>query len=145
MIFETRTTVAAAPADVWPALADVVAWPDYIATMSTVQPLGEGPLGLGSEVRVKQPKMPALVWRVTEWTPQVAFVWETAALGVTTIARHDLSPHGDGGTEVRLSISQTGFLAPAIGLLTGARTRRYIEIEAAALKTRCEDPQRPDA
>ncbi|MGW0664927.1 SRPBCC family protein [Streptodolium elevatio] len=140
MRFETRIDVAATPEEVWAQLADVAAWPEFIPTMSTVTLLEDGPIGVGSTARIKQPGMPAFVWRVTEWTPGTSFTWQTVSPGVTTVATHSIHPEdGDGdGTSVVLGVVQTGWLAPLIALTTGSRTRRYVTTEAASLKERCE-------
>jgi hypothetical protein len=39
---------------------------------------------------------------------------------------------------VTLSLDQQGFLAPVVSRLTGARIRRYVQMEADGLKRRSE-------
>jgi hypothetical protein len=42
------------------------------------------------------------------------------------------------GRQIRLTVDQRGVLAPLVHLLTGRRTRRYMEQEAEGLKRRSE-------
>ncbi|WP_268815931.1 SRPBCC family protein [Amycolatopsis alkalitolerans] len=37
-----------------------------------------------------------------------------------------------------LTLEMAGLLAPVLSLLTGARSRRYVEMEGAGLKRHCE-------
>jgi hypothetical protein len=49
-------------------LRDAAGWPDWSETVDDLRLLDEGPFGLGSRARVKQPKMSVLTWKVTEST-----------------------------------------------------------------------------
>jgi hypothetical protein len=53
---------------------------------------------------------------------------------MTTIAGHDLRERVDGTVTVTVSVEQTGLLSPAVGLLFGWRTRRYLDVDANGLK-----------
>lgn len=138
MRFETRIDIDAAPDIVWSAVRDITRWPQFIASMDTVTPLDDEPLDVGSQVRIKQPRMPAMVWLVTAWDEGKSFTWQTRSAGVLTTGLHTVAPRDDGGTTLTLGIEQTGALAPLIGLLSGARTRRYVGIEGASLKADSE-------
>lgn len=135
---QTRIEIAAPPADVWPALVDVAAWPQWTASMDAVEPLDAGPLRLGSRARVRQPRMPALVWEVTELTEGRSFAWQAKSPGVVTVGNHELSTTSQGTTMLVLTVEQRGPLAGLIRLLTGARTQRYLGMEAAGLKACAE-------
>ncbi|MFF9306862.1 SRPBCC family protein [Streptomyces sp. NPDC014777] len=137
MHWVTRVDVEAAPDTLWRVVADVERWPEFLATMRHVERLGDEKLGLGSLVRIRQPRMPVLTWRVTEWTPGRSFAWQSRSGGVTTTASHTVTPRGDGST-LTLGIDQTGPAAPLVGLLLGRQTRRYVEVEAASTKRRAE-------
>jgi hypothetical protein len=58
---------------------------------------------------------------------------------VHTVAFHRLEANPDGGTRITIGLDQTGPLARLVGALTGARTRRYLALEAAGLKAASED------
>ncbi|MDL4818075.1 SRPBCC family protein [Actinomadura opuntiae] len=137
MHFEVTVDIDAAPETVWKLLKDVERWPDMTASMSRVELL-DGPLPEGSRARVRQPGMPAAVWTVTAFTENENFTWQSRSPGVTTTGGHEVRPRPSGGTTVRLTLDQTGPLAPLVALLLGSRTRRYVTMEANGLKTAAE-------
>ncbi len=137
MRFETSVDIDAAAERVWRVMTDVARWPEFTPTMTTVEPLGDGPLSLGGRVRIKQPGLPPMVWQVTEFTDGASFAWRATGGGVTTIGTHVLTPR-ENGVSVLLGIDQSGPLAPLMGLLVGGRTRRYVRTEAESLRRRCE-------
>ncbi|MCK2216836.1 SRPBCC family protein [Actinomadura sp. ATCC 31491] len=142
MSFSTRVAVGAPAELVWRTLTDVTRWPEFTPTVTSVRLLDDEPFGVGARARVEQPGMPPLDWLVTALTPGRSFVWETVAAGVTITGGHVVETGAGGGTEVVLSITRSGLLAPVLALLTGARTRRYVRTEAVSLKRRCEEQHR---
>ena len=133
MFVETTSTTAAPPDRVWTALADVRSLPRWTPSIRSVEPLAGPELEVGARFRVKQPGLPLLVWTVTEVEPGRSFTWATSSPGVRTVGAHRLAPGADGGTDVVLSINQTGPAAALVALLTGRRTRRYLRLEADGL------------
>jgi len=141
--YEVVVEIGAGVERVWEVLAEVEGWPGWTESMTEVRRLGEEPFGVGSEVRVRQPKLTAAVWTVTGFEPGRGFEWRSENPGFRTIGTHRLEPVGDGSrTRVTLGVRQEGFLAPLLGLLYGGLTRRYVDLEAAGLKRRCEQGQR---
>ena len=138
MQFETTVAIEATPDKVWATLADVDRWPEWTASMAHVERLNGEPLALGAMVRVKQPRMPALVWTVTELEPGQSFSWQRDSTGVTTVGSHVVKATANNRVAVTLGIHQPGALALIIGLLTSKTTRRYVKMEAEGLKQRCE-------
>lgn len=138
MQWVTRVDVEASPDALWKVVAEVERWPAFIATMRRVERLDGKEPGPGSLVRIAQPRMPVLTWRITEWTPGRSFAWQSTSGGVTTTGTHAVAPRGD-GSSLTLGIDQTGLLAPLVGLLTGWQTRRYVEVEAMSMKRRAEE------
>lgn len=138
MDHEALVEIAAPAATVWQVLTDVEREPEWSPTMTRVERLDRGgPFAVGSSARIKQPRLPVAVWRVTALDEGRSFVWEARSGGVTTIAGHDID-EGDAVVRVRLSIRQTGPAARLAGLLWGGLVRRYVAAEAAGLKARCE-------
>ncbi|HEY8546648.1 MAG TPA: SRPBCC family protein [Acidimicrobiales bacterium] len=137
MDYEVRVDVDAPRERVWEVLAAVTEWPEWTASMQQLTPLDDGPLGVGSRVRVRQPSLPTVVWTISTWEPGRRFTWESSSPGVATAADHELDDRGD-GTTVVLRIRQKGLLAPLVHLLIGKRTRRYVQMEADGLKARAE-------
>lgn len=133
MIEVVRTTTLT-PEALWPVLADVRGWPDWLPTVDAVQPVEPGrPEEVGASYVVEQPGLPRATWTVTAWEPGRSFTWESRSPGVVTTGRHVLEPTA-AGTTVRLSITWTGPLAPLVRLLLGRRSRGYVTREAAALE-----------
>jgi uncharacterized membrane protein len=137
MKFESTVTIDAPPARVWEVFSDVETWPSWTSTVSSVERLDAGPLKVGSKTRIKQPKLPAAVWEVTEFVPGSHFVWEARSPGVRTIGGHYVSASGDGVVAIS-RIEQRGPAGWLAGLLTRRLTNRYLEIEGRGLKTRSE-------
>jgi uncharacterized membrane protein len=125
---------------VWDVLADVTRWPEWTASMQGVRYVTGEQLVPGSRVQIQQPRMPALVWDVTEVRSGEFFAWTTRISGLTTVATHQLRERPAGGVIVTLGIQQRGGMAWLIGLLAGRIMRRYVRMEAEGLKRRCETP-----
>jgi hypothetical protein len=128
-----------APVDiVWGVFSDVVRWPEWTASVDRVVPIDGPELVVGAQFAIEQPRLPKIVWQVTELDRGRAWKWRSTAMGTTTIAWHEVTPMDDGRTLARQGIDQRGFLAPAIGLFTARVTERYLEMEARGLKARSE-------
>ncbi len=138
MAYETSIEIDAAQEHVWAVLTDVERWPEWTASMQKVERQDDGDLVLGSRVRIKQPRVPAVIWVVTELDPGRAFSWTVAGPGVTTVAKHRIEPVDASAVRVHLAISRRGPLAGVISALSAALTRRYVGMEARGLKKRCE-------
>lgn len=131
--------IEAPPERVWEVLSDVERWPEWTETVTAATRLDASPLGLGSRVRVEQPKLPPTEYVVTEIDPGRGFTWVATGPGVRTTARHALEARAEGGSRVVLAVEQAGLLGAVMGRLffTGL-TDRYLAAEAAGLKARSE-------
>jgi uncharacterized membrane protein len=134
---ETSIEIDAGLDVIWSTLSDVERWPEWTQSVTEVERLDAGDIGVGSRARVKQPAMPRLVWKVTQYAPGAVFSWASKIVGVTTTGGHRLTTSGDGVT-VTLTLDQEGTLAPVVWWLTGSRSRRYVQMEAEGLKRRSE-------
>ena len=129
-----------APADVvWDVLRDAERWPDWTPTVTSVRFVDKGPLAVGSRAVIRQPRLPPALWRVTEFEEGRLFTWVTKSPGVSVFGRHVVAPR-EPGARVTLSLQFTGLLSPLVGRLTRNLNNRYLELEAATLKSRCEGP-----
>lgn len=132
--------VDATPERVWEVMSDIERWPEWTETVTSVTRLDSDSLGLGSRVKVQQPKLPATEYVVTEFEPGRAFTWVATGPGVRTTARHGIEQRGYSGSRVRLSVEQAGPLGVVMGRLFFRKlTDRYLATEAAGLKARSED------
>jgi uncharacterized membrane protein len=140
--FETSIEIDAPREQVWATMVAVEEWPDWNPTTTSVERLG-GPLAPDAEVRIKQPRLPTAVWKVTAFDPGTSFVWRSARPGVTTVGTHVISAGEGDRVKVTLGIHQSGAIAPVLGLFVSGLARRYVQMEAASLKQRCEGDSTP--
>lgn len=138
MRYEVSAQVGAQLATVWAVLTDVEKTPEWTSSVTAVRRLDDGPFGVGSRVRLEQPRLPASVWTVTEFRAPRLFTWTSSRGGVTTAAHHALVKVDDGTTIATLTVEQTGMFAPVAGFLLGGLTRRYVDTELAGLTARSE-------
>jgi len=138
MITDSSVTIAADARVVWETFADVEAWPTWTASVTRLTALGERDLAVGRRYRIEQPRMPKLVWEVTELDPGVSWTWRQRSPGGTTLASHWVEPQPDGTTLVRQRIDQRGPIGVLVGVLMRRLTRRYLELEAQGVKAASE-------
>ena len=137
--FETTIDIAAPPERVWEVMSDLERWPEWTQSMSRVERLNDRPAGVGSRVRVKQPRLAAAVFDITSWNPPRGFDWVARNPLVTAVARHDIAPSA-GGSRVTLSVTFSGPLGGVIAWVYGSLTQRYVQMEAEGLRRRAEQP-----
>jgi uncharacterized membrane protein len=128
MITESSVEIDAPASLVWDVFSDVERWPEWT----------DSGLAIGKRFEIKQPKLPTLVWKVTDLTPGVSWSWAQRSSGGSTLAHHTLTPIADGRTLVRQTLDQQGVGGAIVGRLMARTTRRYLEMEAQGLKGRSE-------
>ncbi|MFU8875373.1 SRPBCC family protein [Micromonospora sp. SL4-19] len=138
MDYAQTITTTAGLEHAWAAVANVTTYPQWTASMSAVEPLDGPTLELGNRFRVRQPGLPPTVWRVCEVRHGASFQWDSHVPGVHTVAYHRVDRQPDGTTRISIGIQQRGALAWLVALLTAARTRRYLRMEATGLKAAAE-------
>ncbi len=137
MEIKVSIAIDTSPDVVWPVLVDVERWPEWTSSVAAVERLDRSVFGIGTRVRVHQPRLKPIVWRVSEFKPGRVFAWETRGPGLFMVATHEVKARLHGSTVV-LGLKQTGWLAPLVNLFFGSLTRRYVQMEAQGLRRRCE-------
>lgn len=133
-----NTIHIAAPADiVWAVTEDVERWPEWVPTITAVRRLDDGPFGLGSTARIKQPAQPESDWTVTEHLRGERFTWETRRPGLRMAASHEVRQE-ESGTSSTLRLKASGVVAVLLLPLLRAVIRRALAQENRSLKARCE-------
>lgn len=138
MRFQKQFEVKAPPEKVWAVMEEVQRWPEWTESMTSVELVDGATLAPGAKAKIKQPRIPATVWEVTDVSPNQGFAWVSKSPGGRTIADHRIEP-SEGGSRVTLSVDMTGPVNAAFGVLFGGLTRRYLEMEAEGLSRRAEE------
>lgn len=128
-----------APIDrVWEITLDVEDWPNHTPTMTSIKRIDpDGPLKVGSEVRIKQPGQRAKTWTVTALDLRSRFAWSARFMGTTMTANHYLKASGEGTTNT-LRVDIEGRIAPLVGAMIARPIRKAIETENHGLKAAAE-------
>jgi uncharacterized protein YndB with AHSA1/START domain len=114
--------IAAPAADVWRVMVDAEGWPEWAPAMKRLELLDAAPMAHGSRVRIQPKRMPAAIWRVTEYEEERSFTWEASlAPGVRVQGGHLLAPDADGST-TEFWLEATG----PLGTLVNPLLRRTI-------------------
>jgi uncharacterized membrane protein len=138
MRFEQSIDIDARQQRVWDVLSDLEAWPQRIETVDVVELLTPTPVGEGSRVRLKQPKLPEGTWEVTVWDAPSYFEFRQQSGGVTNVAGHRVEALEEGRSRLTLTLEMRGLLVPIVALFWKGLTNRYMTIEAQGMKRAAE-------
>jgi uncharacterized membrane protein len=138
MRFEQSIDIDASQQRVWDMLSDLEAWPQRIETVDVVELLTPTPVGEGSRVRLKQPRLPEGTWDVTIWDAPSYFEWRQKSGGVTNVAGHRVEVLEDGRSRLTLTLDMRGLLVPIVAMFYKGLTNRYMTTEAQGMKRAAE-------
>ncbi len=145
MITDSSVEIEAPASIVWEVFVDVERWSEWTASIERTVALDGPGIEVGRRFEIKQPRMPKLVWAVTEVEPGVSWAWRQRSFGATTFATHEVVARDVDRTLVRQRIDQRGPLGILVGVLTRRLTKRYLALEAQGLKACSERRRRPNA
>ena len=131
--------ISAPTTRVWAVMIDVERWREWTASIENITLLDHAPLSVGSKVRIRQPRFPPVVWRVTRLEPGRLFAWESRSPGVTVTGTHSVVAVGV-GSRATLQLDYAGPFGSILASLTRKISERYVALEAAGLKQRSEGP-----
>jgi uncharacterized membrane protein len=138
MLIEDSIEIDAPARLVWQVFSDVEHWPDWTQSVTSLVGCDGPDLAVGKRFSIKQPGMSTLVWKVTEIDPGSSWTWVQRSPGVDVSARHWVIPRPYGRTLVRQELEQGGPLGALVGRMMRRKTKRFLQLEAHGLKTRCE-------
>jgi uncharacterized membrane protein len=138
MHFEQSIDIDARQQRVWQVLSDLEAWPQRIETVDVVELLTPAPVGEGSCVRLKQPKLPEGTWEVTVWDAPSYFEFRQKSGGVTNVAGHRVEPLEEGRSRLTLTLDMRGLLVTVVAPFYKGLTNRYMTVEAQGMKRAAE-------
>jgi hypothetical protein len=113
MRFEADIKIKASPEAIWDAVADPETWPGWTKAVYRVKKLSEGPLGVGSRLRI-------IIWciipvslhmTITEFVPGQEVAMEGKAL-IAKMSRYYMLQPQNGRTRAVVGGEATGLLAP---------------------------------
>ena len=128
MEYLLTTACDAPPEQVWSLFVDVERWPELTKSVLEARRADSGPLRVGSEAIIKQPRLPRARWRVTELDPGHSFTWENKSGGVTGVGSHVVVADGP-GSKITIALRLHGPLARLVYPFTARLSRRYLSME----------------
>ncbi|MGD0852513.1 MAG: SRPBCC family protein [Acidimicrobiales bacterium] len=137
-MINVEVTIEASPGVVWSVLTDVERWPEWTHSVTEVTRLDHGDFSVGSKARIKQPRLPSMVWTVTDLAADRSFEWAAKGFGFHLVAGHQISDVANGRTMAILSVHQRGTFGQLLEALSSRSARRHVQMEAAGLKARAE-------
>jgi hypothetical protein len=137
MKFTQSIDIEASPETVWATWSDIKRWHEWTASISNIEKLAPGPLTVGLRARVRQPKLPTAIWRVTELQENRGFKWVSTSPGAHVTGIHTIEPIANGSRAI-MTLIFAGPLALLFGWVTRSLTQRYLQLEANGLKDRSE-------
>lgn len=137
MRIEHSLTIAADPSRVWDLTVDLERWPDITPTMTSVERLDQGPIQVGSQARVAQPKQAQRIWTVTIVEEPHHFAWE-ARLGPIVMEAHHVIDEVPDGCRNTLAVDVTGPASGLIGRLLRSQILTAITTENEGFRTAAE-------
>jgi uncharacterized membrane protein len=138
MHFEQSIDIDARQQRVWEMLSDLEAWPQRIETVDVVELLTPAPVGEGSRVRLKQPKLPQGTWEVTVWDAPSYFEFRQKSGGVINVAGHRVETLEEGRSRLTLTLDMRGLVVLVVALFYKGLTNRYMIVEAQGMKRAAE-------
>jgi carbon monoxide dehydrogenase subunit G len=138
MHFEHSADVDAPQQRVWDVLTDFASWPQRIETVDEAELITPAPAGVGSRVRLKQPKLGEETWEVTVWDAPAFFEFRQTSSGVTTVAGHRVEAVDEHRSRLTLTLDMRGLLVPVFGRIYRDLTNDYMTREAQGIKRAAE-------
>ena len=135
--WERTIEIEATPGRVWLVMADVGRWPEWTASIVSVEPPAGG-MALGAVANVHALGTPKSAFTVTGWRPGAGFTWETKVRGMRSVAGHEIKELGDGRCRARLTIEVQGLVATVLKPLIRKRIVMNLDMEAEGLKRESE-------
>jgi uncharacterized membrane protein len=142
MKFTHSIDIDAPPETVWAIWSDVESWSEWTASITKIEKLAPGPLAIGLRTRVRQPKLPTAIWRVTELEENRGFTWVSTSPGAHVTGIHTIEPIAN-GSRATMTLIFAGPIALLFGWLKRSLTQQYLQLEANGLKARSEQIASP--
>ena len=135
--------IKASSTAVWDVMTDFESMPEWTESVARVRVLdGVDPAGVGTRVRIHQPRLAPATWVIDTWRRGERFSWVSRFVGVRTTGTHIVTSLSANECAVTLVIAHSGPLAGPVARLTADLTRRYMAMELAGLTRSAEARER---
>jgi len=113
MRFESAADIKASPESVWSAIHDPTEWPLWISSVKKVDQLTDGPLGMGTKVRVtvRSGFTVTLLMTITQFVPGESVVMEGRVLATRLTRWYRLEGTNGGHTRAVAGGQVSGLLS----------------------------------
>jgi hypothetical protein len=128
MRFEADIRIKATPEAIWDAVADPETWPSWTKAVWRVKKLSEGPVGVGSRLRIT-------IWciipvrlhmTITEFVPGQRVAMEGKAL-IARMSRYYMLQLQNGRTRAIVGGEATGLLAPLTWVIGQVLSKEIVQ------------------
>ncbi|MBN2098635.1 MAG: SRPBCC family protein [Dehalococcoidia bacterium] len=128
MRFEADIRIKATPEAIWDTVADPETWPGWTKAVYRVKKLSEGPLGIGSRLRI-------IIWciipvrlhmTITEYVPGQRVAMEGKAL-IAKLSRYYMLQPQNGLTRAIVGGEATGPLAPLTWVIGQVLSKEIVQ------------------
>ena len=128
MRFEADISIKATPEAIWDAVADPETWTDWTDAVYRVKKLSEGPVGIGSRLRIT-------IWciipvrlnmTITEFVPGQRVAMEGRAL-IARMSRYYMLQPQNGRTRAIVGGEATGLLAPLTWVIGQVLSKEIVQ------------------
>ncbi len=130
--------IAATPETVWEITLDVKGLPALTTTVTEVERLDSGPLQVGSQTRLTQPRQRPRVWTVESLTAPNLFVWAAPMGRWRMVATHRITPSDDGCIN-ELELELIGRGAGLVGRVIGRQIQASLATENEGFRRVAEE------
>ena len=91
-VWTSTIEIDASASLVWEVFSDVERWPEWTTSVTRLVSLDGPAIAVGKRFEIKQPRLPRLVWEVTEVVPGASWTWVQRSAGGLIFTRHESSP-----------------------------------------------------
>ena len=132
-----KITINAPKETVWKVTLDVENWHQWTPTIEWIKKTSPSDLAVGSEVLIKQPKLPETPWRVSKLIENQIFAWQAKIRGMPTNAIHRIESQGNAVVN-QLELEMSGLVAFLLWPVLKGQLSQALEQENTGLKRYCE-------
>ncbi|HET6769258.1 MAG TPA: SRPBCC family protein [Chitinophagaceae bacterium] len=129
--------VNARPEIIFKILTEVGKWTLWTKSVKSMTLLNKDIFEQGTKIKIVQPKLLPMTWKVTKMEKDKSFTWVASSFGLRITSKHIIEVKDD-TTSVKLITIYEGILAGLIYKMTVKLTNNYMTMEIEGLKEAAE-------